>query len=139
MWYAYSHPAPGFCTTCGAPVIMQCPDCAALLPAYETAMPGQMYHPHCGNCGKAYPWRAVAIARANRELNELAEVEEWEDAVKERARELIGDIASDNVSASGVRTAIKWMEQRGGEGAGKLVMWTVRAIGSAALAKTLFG
>ena len=95
------------------------------------------YYNNCDSCGKPYPWRAAAVDQTRKELAELAEVEDWNQAVSDRASELLGDIAGDKVSASGVTTAIRWMEQRGAVGVGRLVLWAVKAIGSEALGKAL--
>jgi hypothetical protein len=97
------------------------------------------YYSHCGKYGAAYPWRAAALTRANQPLDELEEVEKWSDAVKERARELLGDIVNDNVSVENVETATKWIEQRRGTGAGKLFLWAAKALGGAALSRIVLG
>jgi hypothetical protein len=95
------------------------------------------YHEHCSACGKAYPWKAGAIERTKRTLAEQAEAGKWNDAVAERARDLIDDIAADRASAVSVSAAIKWLEGRGCEGVTETILDAVAQIGSMPLKTAL--
>lgn len=95
------------------------------------------YHNNCYACGKPYPWRADAIERAKRSLEEEAEVEGWNVAARDRALELVGEIASDKATGGTVATALKWLGQRGADGARSIIVDTVKSIGSDALKEAL--
>jgi hypothetical protein len=66
-------------------------------------------------------------------VEEADEVDKWNIAVKERALELIGDIESDKATGSEVLTAIKWLAQRGAEGARDIIVDVVSSLGSDAV------
>lgn len=139
-WFVYAHAPAPHCMKCGEPVITECPnpECSTPLPADDNM--GEWvteYHQHCPACGKPYPWRADAIERARRSLEEAAEVEDWNVAVKDRALELVGEIAADKASGSSVATALRWIEQRGGKGAKSIILDVVKSIGTDALETAL--
>jgi hypothetical protein len=134
-WFIYTYEAAPYCVICGEPIITQCPnpDCGELLPPGDNVAGWVPYHNHCPSCGSAFPWRAAAIQQANRSIEELADVEDWNVATKDRALELVGEIAADKATGSGVLTTLRWLAQRGAEGAKSVIMQTVKSIGSDAL------
>ncbi len=138
-WFVYTYQSAPHCMECGEPILTECPnpDCKLPLPPGENVADWVPYHNHCPQCGKAYPWRADAVERAKRSIEEEAEVEDWNAAVKERALELVGDIASDKASGSGVATTLKWLAQRGAEGAQSIMLDLVKSIASDALKDAL--
>ncbi len=95
------------------------------------------YHANCTSCGNAYPWKAAEIARAKRTLAEQAELENWSDAVRARADELVDDIAADRAAASGVDAAMKWLARRSGESVIATILDTIERLGSATLKQAL--
>ncbi len=89
------------------------------------------------SCGRAYPWKAAEIARAKRTLAEQGETENWSDAIKARADELVDDIAADRATASGVAAALEWLALRGGEDATATILDAVERLASATLKQAL--
>ncbi len=136
-WFIDVPVAAKHCAKCGDPILIACPACNAPLPGDGEMLQWVPYHDNCASCGKPYPWKADAIARAKRTLAEQAEVEDWSDAVKARANELVDDIAADRAAASSVVVALKWLEQNGGEGAPATILDAVERLGSATLKGSL--
>lgn len=129
--------AANFCPKCGEPIILACPSCNSPLPADGEMLQWVPYDGNCGNCGKAYPWKAGEIARAKRTLAEQAEAEGWIDQVKERADALVDDIAADRAAPSAVVAALDWLAHHGGESATATILDTVERLATAALKQAL--
>ena len=82
---ADSHPEykQSFCDQCGAPTIMTCPECNALIRGeYEVeglwGSLGYVVPAYCYNCGKPYPWTKAtidAIAELVMEDEKLQDIE----------------------------------------------------------------
>jgi hypothetical protein len=129
--------APKHCAKCGDPILVACPECRAPLPADGEMLQWVPYHTNCWQCGSAYPWKAADIARAKRTLAEQAEVEQWSDAVKTRADELVDDIAADRATASGVVAAVKWLEKHGAESATPAILDAIERLADTTLKQAL--
>jgi hypothetical protein len=136
-WLIEAVLAPKYCMKCGDPILIACPACQAGLPPDGEMLQWVPYHSNCWQCGKAYPWRAADIARAQRTLAEQAEVEHWSDEVKARADEVVGDIAADRAVASGVVAAVKWLEHHGAESATATILDAVDRLAGTALKTAL--
>ena len=134
-WDETIKPSTPHCGRCGAVVLTACPSCNRILEgrSYEFATDAQPYDAYCKECGKPFPWRIAAVERAKRTLAVEADVEDWNVAVKDRASEMIDDIASDSAKGSEVVSSLKWLAQRGGEGAKAIIVDTIRSIGPEAL------
>ena len=129
--------APKYCSKCGDPVLVACPVCNAVLPADGEMLQWVPYHENCWQCGKAYPWKAANIARAKRTLAEQAQVEQWSEAAKARADELVDDIAADRTAASGVLAALDWLAQDGAESATPTILHAIERLATTALKTAL--
>jgi hypothetical protein len=129
------------CGGCGEPILTQCPACKKGLDGrdYTFVNNTDVYDAYCNGCGTAYPWRADAIHRAKRALADEADIEQWNTAVTERATEMIDDISRDRTTGAQVITSIKWLGQRGGDGAKAIILDTIKSIGSEALKGYLKG
>jgi hypothetical protein len=126
-----------YCAKCGDPILIACPTCDATLPADEGMLQWVPFYGNCMSCGRAYPWKAAEIARAKRTLAEQGETENWSDAIKARADELVDDIAADRATASGVAAALEWLALRGGEDATATILDAVERLASATLKQAL--
>lgn len=115
---------------CGSRILTECPnaDCGVPLPPNDHPVEGEEYLGYCPACGHAYPWRERAVQRAKRTLEELAEVEDWNEAAKERALELVDEIATDTATASLIETRLAWLSQRGAEAAKSVIIELVKSI-----------
>jgi hypothetical protein len=87
------------CGRCGSKTLTTCPKCKVPLRCYLQNAPGgggpsDNLGNHCWSCGVAYPWREHQIGDAERLLALQSEIEDWDEATKERLREITGEIAS---------------------------------------------
>lgn len=119
------------CGKCGATILTACPNCSKPFPGEADFRDDIPYRfDYCVHCASAYPWTASKIEYAKRTIIEEAEVESWNAAVKERALELIDDIATQRATGPGLVTAFKWLGQRGGESAKIILVEVVKTIGT---------
>lgn len=95
------------------------------------------YHTNCIACGKPYPWIAADIARAERTLAERAEVENWNEAGKARASELVDDIVADRATPSEILAGLKWLAQHDCESAEPTILEAIDRLGSVAIKQAL--
>lgn len=136
-WLVEPTTETGYCPKCGDPILLACPSCNAGLPADPSMLQWVPYHFYCVACGKPYPWIAAEILRANRTLEECAEVEGWDETVTSRARELIDDIVGERATPSAVLAAIAWLEGRRARSATQALLDTIDKLGSANLKTSL--
>jgi hypothetical protein len=136
-WLVDPDLAAKYCLKCGDPILVACPACNATLPADEGMLQWVPFYGNCMDCGNAYPWKAAEIERARRTLAKQAETENWSDAVKACAGELVDDIAADRAVASRVSADLKWLALHDGEGATATILDAVERLGSATLKQAL--
>lgn len=116
---------PARCSRCGSRVLTACDACKKPIPTCYTRRPD-----HCVGCGSAYPWTTAAREEVLKTLALQAEVEEWDDARKERTQEFFDEVADGSISAERVEATITWFGQRFGEAAKSTLWGIVRAVGT---------
>jgi hypothetical protein len=122
-WFVYLFKPHPHCKDCGDDVLTACenPDCNAPLIAYQCGgIPeDEKYHSNCIMCGTPYPWTVAARAKADRLLAMQADIDDWDEATKEVAREFVEELMSGTATEASATTSIRWIEQRIGKPAGK--------------------
>jgi hypothetical protein len=125
-WFVYTYEAAPYCVTCGEPLITQCPnpDCAKPLPAAENIGDWVPYHNNCPNCGKAFPWHAAAIERAERIVRMQSEIHQLDDATAKELARFAQDVAQHKATPAEVSTFGQWFRIKAG-------IESARAVGAA--------
>jgi len=136
-WFVEGPIEERYCPKCGDPILFACEACGGAFPADAEMLQWVPYHANCTYCGKPYPWRAAEFARIERSLAEYADVEQWSEAVRARADELVADIAADRTGAPPVVAGVKWLEQHGSERASAVILDAIERLGSATLKQAL--
>lgn len=95
------------------------------------------YHSYCGNCGKAYPWVAADIRRAERAIFEMSEAQSWNEATKTRAIELIHEIVGTTATPSSVVATVGWFEHHDAQSASAVILDAIDRLASAELKTAL--
>ncbi len=136
-WFLEPLDEIGYCQKCGAAILVACPACNAAFPPDGEMLKWVPYHTNCIRCGKPYPWIAADIARAKRTLAERAEVENWSEAPKARASDLVDDIIADRAAPSEILATLKWLAQHDCESAEPTILEAIERLGSAGLKQAL--
>ncbi|HTJ26020.1 MAG TPA: DUF2321 domain-containing protein [Candidatus Limnocylindria bacterium] len=136
-WSIDAANAPSYCAKCGDRILLVCPACNGALPDDPEMLAWVPYHTNCTSCGRAYPWKADAIARAKRTLAEQAEIENWSDTIKARADDVVDDIAADRAAPSAVIAALAWLARHGAESATETILDAVERLASPTLKQSL--
>jgi len=124
------------CGKCGTPTLTLCEECSAPLRGMmEAGGPNQSDHvkDHCWNCGKPYPWRKKQIKNGQKLLAVHFEIEDWDQATKDRLREIAGEIETNDASGEYIVAVGTWLEQRGGPAAKNLLWDLVKSMGTDAV------
>jgi hypothetical protein len=123
------------CGRCGSETIVQCPRCEAALRGHVKGVPGGGLGlgDYCWSCGEPYPWRERQIADAKRLVELRSEIEDWDEATKQRLREITGEIAAGTANPDIVVATAEWLDQHAGPVAKKTLWEVVKAIGTQAL------
>ena len=87
---------------------------------------------HCWNCGKPYPWRKKQIENGRKLLAIHFEIEEWDEATKDRLREIAGEIETNDATGEYIVAVGTWLE-RGGPAAKNLLWDLVKSMGTDAV------
>jgi hypothetical protein len=125
------------CSRCGGETLTSCGNCSAPLRGFRRDVPGGGGHgepgQYCWSCGEPYPGREKSVADAMRLLNLQLEINEWDDATKERLSEMAGEISSNGANPDIVIATATWLDQRVGPVAKKTLWDIIRTAGSQAL------
>ncbi len=130
MWRAEPQRNTKFCKKCGAPAIMQCPECKTEIQGQfmESGAPRVPIAPppnFCHNCGAPYPWTQYAINAAT----ELAHgLEGFTQEEKEELSKSIDDLVRETPHAPVAAERYKKAMKKAGHhtaGAFKSIMYSV--------------
>lgn len=98
-----------YCSKCGAPTIMACPQCNAPIRGYhyvEGAVYVAQYSPpqFCYKCGSAYPWVEARLSAARELADELDDLSaEERDRLKANLEQLTRDVPATEAAAIRVK------------------------------------
>lgn len=95
---AYPQHKENFCSTCGKPTIMSCPECDTPIRGdyYVTGFGGSSNYKkplYCHNCGKPYPWTKTILDTAQ-------EIIEYDEKLSSDEKVILQDTITDIVNDS---------------------------------------
>jgi hypothetical protein len=140
MAHDFPNSNQSFCDRCGAPTIMNCPECGTSIRGYYHVpgfIGGSRYSPpaYCFNCGKSFPWTGVALTAARELANILDALTEDERA---ELQESIAHLVRETPGTPVAETKFKRLIKKAGKDAYEGMKSILTDVVSEAVKKTIF-
>lgn len=142
----YSSNRPGgHCEKCGAPTMHECKSCGGRILGGYPGFVGHDKTPpsNCTHCGKPFPWREEALAKAEKVARMQAEIYELDAATANELFDFTKAVAEDRASPEEASTFGQWFKRKAGPEAAKAVGGVLKDVATSTIAdvirKTMLG